>query len=188
VAKPRSVIHVVRAKEPRHLLRDVIHLVRDTARCDEEPEPAGSAAPNPTRDALVGFVPGYAPEAPVAVLPQQRIRQPAQFPQLGIIHRAQQRQILQLANVERRHGVQPKQIQAGHAQVGAFDGPVVKPRDPQRAPIAHALAQYLPGIAEIVAVLPDDAEHVTKVLGFGPAQPEGNGGFELVGKTVLNAV
>src|SRR4051812_30236938 len=41
--------------------------------------------------------------------------------------------------------------------------PILQPRDPQRAAIAHPLGDHLPGIAEVIAILPDDPRHVAKV-------------------------
>ncbi len=43
--------------------------------------------------------------------------------------------------------------QAGGAQVHAVDGPVVQAGHPQRAPVAHALGQHVPGVAGVVRVV-----------------------------------
>ena len=54
----------------------------------------------------------------------------------------------------------------------AVDRPIVEPGDAQRAAIAHAAAQNLPGVRQVVAILPHDLGHVAKVLRFSAAQAE----------------
>jgi hypothetical protein len=64
-------------------------------------------------------------------------------------------------------------VEAGHAQ---------------RAPVAHPFAQHFPGVAQIVPVLPGDAEHVAEVFGLGSAQAEGDEGSQTLPDGSLEAV
>ena len=100
---------------------------------------------------------------------------PAELAQLVVAQAAQRLDVGEAPRVERRHGVEPQQVQPRHAQVDAVDRPVVQARDAERAAVAHAAAQHLPGVAEVVAVLPRDARHVAKVVRFRLAEAERNG-------------
>src|SRR5216684_4945361 len=70
----------------------------------------------------------------------------------------------------------------------ARDGPVVEPGHAEGAAVADPLAEDLPAVGKIVAVLPDNLGHVAEVLRFGLAKAEGNGALELVHQALLNAV
>lgn len=58
--------------------------------------------------------------------------------------------------------------------MSAFDGPIVEASDAQGATIANAAAQNLPGVAEIVSILPNHIGHVAEVAWLAIEQPEGN--------------
>src|SRR6185436_19442264 len=73
-----------------------------------------------------------------------------------------------------RHGVQTKEIQASHAQVSAFDRPVVQARNPESAAVTDTLGNDLPGITKIVAVFPNDFRHIAEMLRLALANSEGN--------------
>ena len=46
----------------------------------------------------------------------------------------------------RAHGVQPEQLEARHAEMNAFDRPIVKTGHSERAPVANPLAQDFPRV------------------------------------------
>ncbi len=50
------------------------------------------------------------------------------------------------------------------ARCTPLNRPIVQARYAERAAIAHALGDHLVGVRQIVAVLPDDPEHVAKML------------------------
>ena len=100
-----------------------------------------------------------------------------EFAQLRVVERLQASRRLRAAHVQRRHRVQPKQIQPRHAEVHAFDGPIVEARDAQRAAVAHAPAQDFPGVGEIVAILPDDRAMSRKCFGLAWPRPNGTADF-----------
>ena len=81
-----------------------------------------------------------------------------------------------------------KQIQPRHAKMHAVDRPVVKPRDAQRAPVAHAFGDDFPGVSQIIAILPNDFEHVAKMLRLGLAESKRNGRPQTVSKRFLDAM
>src|SRR5579859_469486 len=54
----------------------------------------------------------------------------------------------------------------------ALDGPVVKTRDAQGAPIADSLAQHFPGVTQVIAIVPSHSSNVAEVLWLGLPQAE----------------
>src|SRR5690606_7389719 len=116
------------------------------------------------RGAVERVVPGNAPEALLPALPEHRVSEPAEFAELAVVEAGEVGRVSQPPMIKFRHGVQPEQIQARHAKMRALHGPIVQPSDAERAAIAHALADDLPRVAEIVAVLPHDLRHVAEVL------------------------
>jgi hypothetical protein len=85
VTKPRGVIHVIRSKKPRDLLRHVIDLICDATRSNEEGKPSGIHFPNPAGDAGVSLVPGDAAKTFCAAFAKQRAGEPAQLAELGVV-------------------------------------------------------------------------------------------------------
>ena len=188
MAETRGVIDVVCAEEARRFLRHVIDFVRHAACGDEEGEAARVARSNAFCDARTGVVPRDATKAAITMFAQEGAGDATEFAKLRIVHRRHERGVLELANVERGHRVQAKQIQARHAEMRAGDGPVVQSSDAERAAIAHALGDDLPRVAEVVAVLPDDADHVAEMLGLGAANAEGQERLEPVREGSLDAM
>ena len=100
----------------------------------------------------------------------------------------QLRDIFQERHVELRHGVQAKQIQARHAEMRAFDRPIVQPGDAQCATIAHTAGENFVSVREIIAILPDDLQHVAEMLRFRLAEAEWNHISQLAAPGLLNAM
>ena len=84
MADARRIVDVVRADDPRHLLRDVVHLVRDAARREVERERVGIAlrgSGRRSRSSASSHETRVKPRSPAA--PHHRVRQPAELAQLG---------------------------------------------------------------------------------------------------------
>ena len=188
VTEARGIFDVVGAKEPRHLLRDIIYLIGDTARSHEERQALGINIPQFVGEQAVSFIPGDAGETLLALAAQHRIGQSAQFSKLGIRTLGQVVDVLQQRRVECRHGVEPQQIQPRHAEVHTVDRPVMQAGDAQRAAVAHALGHHLPRVAKVVLVFPDNLEHVAKMLRLGQANAKRQQLLQLVGTGFLNLV
>jgi hypothetical protein len=54
----------------------------------------------------------------------------------------------------------------------------VKPGDTERATVANAAAQNLPGVGKIIAIFPNHLRHFAKVLGFFLTQAKWDGRFQ----------
>jgi hypothetical protein len=167
MAEAGGVINVVGAKPAGGLLGEVIDLVGDAARGDEEGEAARVGRAQARPDAGEGVVPGDAGEARLAVTPPQRMGEPAEDAQLPVVAAPPGADVDEGVFRHGRHGVEPQQIQPRHAEVGALDGPVVETGYAERAAVAHAAGDYLPGVGQVVAVVPHDLEHVAEVFGLG---------------------
>src|SRR5262245_61137195 len=72
--------------------------------------------------------------------------------------------------------------------MNALNGPVAKTRHAERTAIATALAQHLPRVAEVVAILPRDLRHVAKMVRLGLAETERDGRFDFVFPGFLDAM
>jgi hypothetical protein len=94
--------------------------------------------------------------------------------EFGVGEVSEVRNVFKEGNLQFGHGVEPKEIEPSHTKVRAFDGPVVKAGDTEGASITDAAAEDFPGIAEVVAVLPNDACHVAEVAWFAIEQTEGD--------------
>ncbi len=57
--------------------------------------------------------------------------------------------------------------------MGTLDSPIVEAGDAEGAAVAHAAGDDFPSVGEVVAVFPDDSEHVAEVLRFGVTEAEG---------------
>jgi hypothetical protein len=64
----------------------------------------------------------------------------------------------------------------------------VKARHAERATIAHAPSDHFPRVGKIVPVLPNDMEHVAKVLRFGQANAERHATFEFLTESSADGV
>ena len=127
-------------------------------------------------------------ESGSALFPQHRTRQTTKFAQFGVGKPFELRHVLQQLRIKGRHGIQAEQIQTGHAQMNPIDGPVVKTRHAERTAVAHSLAQHLPGVTKIVAILPDHTQHVAKVLRLGLAQTERHLGSPGISSCLFNSM
>jgi hypothetical protein len=61
--------------------------------------------------------------------------------------------------------------------MNAFDGPVVKARDAERAAVANAARENFVGVTKVVAILPNDLEHVAKVARLAGGDAERDEAF-----------
>ena len=68
--------------------------------------------------------------------------------------------VFQQRDIQRRHGVEAKQIEPGHAKMRARDGPVVEAGHAEGAAVANSPAEDFPAVRKIIAVLPDDLGRV----------------------------
>ena len=73
-------------------------------------------------------------------------------------------------HVQRAHGVQLEELELRHAQMNAPEHVVRQAVGAQRAPIADAMLQNVPGVGQLGFVFPEDAEHLAVmtrcVVGF----------------------
>src|SRR5665213_3628279 len=188
MTKAGGVIDVVRAQKARRLLRHVINLIGNAARGEKESDPPRGAVPNATRDAAVGFIPGDAPKSLLAALAQKGEREASQFAQLRIVHLRQRGNIFQQTRVQGGHRIEAQQIQPRHTEMDAFNGPIMEARHAEGATVANALAQDLPRVGEIVAVLPNHAGHVAKMFRLGLAQTKRHSRFKAGLPVLLDSV
>ena len=172
MAKACGIVDVVRAEEARDFLRHVIDFVGHAAGGEEESEALWIGFAKSLCDALVGFVPGNSAKAFRVFFAKHGEGEAAEFTQFGVGEFLQGGDVVQERNVEFRHGIQPKQVQTRHAEVRAFDGPIVKTGDAECAAVAHAAAEDFPGVGKIVAILPDDGGHVAEVAWLAVEQTE----------------
>ena len=177
MTQPRGVINVVCAEQTRDFLRDVVNLVCDAARRYEECEPAGIRSAYFFSDTLIRFIPRNSTKPRVTFFADHGAGKTPEFPELRVVQRLERRNIFQPLNVQRRHGIQAEKIQARHTEMSSLDCPVVQARDSQRTAIAHALANDLPGVAEIVPIIPENPGHVPEVPGFRMADAKREGPF-----------
>ena len=68
----------------------------------------------------------------------------------------------------------------------AFDGPIMETRDAERAAVADAASDDLPGIGKIVSVLPEDIGHVAEMARLAIQEAERNEALETGSKILLD--
>ena len=90
--------------------------------------------------------------------------------------------------VKRRHRVKTQQIEPRHAKVQAGDGPVVKSCYAERAPVAHAFGEHLPGVARVIDVVENNRRKVGEMLRFLLANTEGDRALQPVPERSANTV
>src|SRR5579859_87892 len=146
MAKARRVVNIVGAEQPRHLLRDVIRLIGESAGSVEEGESLGRTLAQVARNALQSFVPAHAMKTRFAAPAKHGIREPAKIPQIEIGKPAKGRYISQRGVIERGHGIDAQKFQAGHAQVHARHGVVAKSVRTERTSVAYAVTKNPPRV------------------------------------------
>ncbi len=75
-----------------------------------------------------------------------------------------------------RHGAQPEHLQAAEAKMDAGDGVVVQAGGTERAAVTDTVAQNAVGVSEIVAVVPENAQHRAVMMRLALAEAEGREG------------
>ena len=174
MAKAGGVVDVIGAEKTRDFLRHVINFVRHAARGEKEGKSLWIAATNFLSDAVVSFVPRNSAKAFRVFFAKHGVGETAEFSQFGVRKFLERGDVVQERNVEFRHGIQPEQIKARHAEMGAFDGPIVKTGDAEGAAVADTAAEDFPGVGKVVAILPDDGGHVAEVARLAVEQTEGD--------------
>jgi hypothetical protein len=72
--------------------------------------------------------------------------------------------VAERGRVEGVGGVEGEQLEAGRAEVDAVDRPVPEAGHAEGAAVAHALAEHLPGVAGVAAVVPRHERHLLEVV------------------------
>ncbi len=101
--------------------------------------------------------PGFTTSAP------HRVREATHRPQLRRVALGQRLTSAMSPVVERTHRVEAQQLQSRGAQVHAVHRPVVQAGHAQRASVAHAAGQHLPGVSAVWQLFSGDAQHVAVV-------------------------
>ncbi len=171
--RSRGVVHRVGTQEAGDLLGDVVDLVGDAPRGQEEAQPIaaalvlpGAGIADPVRRESQCLIPGDPPEARLTEAAEHGEGEPAEVAELRARQLAEPRHVREARRVERTHGVELQQVEPRGAQVDPVDGPVVEARDPQCTAVAHAPGQDPPRIPRGVPVLPDGACHLTEMVGL----------------------
>ena len=176
VAKAGGGVDVGGAEEAGGLLRHVVRLVGDAARSQEEGRACGVVLANfgqPGRGDVGRFGPADPPEPRLAGAPQHGVAEPAEAAQFRRASCGQSFGVGEHGRIERRHRVQPQQVEPNHAQVDAVHRPVPEPRRSESATVADSVAQDAPRVAALVAVLPRDPGHLQVVARLRLPQAEG---------------
>ena len=164
VADPRRVVDVVGSQEARHLLRDVVRLVGQSARGEVERDSLGCRG----ADSLCGKVERLLPSDPVepelAAAAKHRVTEPSELAQRSAIQLAQRLDVPELLRVQRRHRVELEQVEASRAEVDAVDRPVVEAGDAECAAVADAFRKDVPRVLGMAPVLPGRPGHLPVVV------------------------
>ena len=181
MARSARVVDVIRAEEPRDLVRDVVGFVRHPARRDEERDPVGRGGPNAPGGDAEGLVPGDPMEAWIASTTEHRIGQTTEGAQVFRRHGPQPPYVFQDSGVEGSHRVQREEIQPDRAQMDALHGEVAHPGGPERASVADAIAEDPPGEQGIPFVLPGGPHDLPVVMRLREAESERDAAHPLCG-------
>ncbi len=174
VAEACGVVHVVAAEIAHDLLRRVIDLVGHAAARDVHGgAPGGELSPARAH---------ISPQLPPADAREARLSLAAphgagETPHLAKLLRAlspQRRHIGKPGRIAGGHRVQPEQLEPHHAQVDPVDRPVAQSRRPERAAVAAAAREDLPGVGKVVAVLPRDPGHLPVMVRLDLSDAEGD--------------
>ena len=72
--------------------------------------------------------------------------------------------------------------------MGAFDGPIVKTGNTERATVADPATKDFPSVPEIITVLPDHLGHVAEMARFAIEQSERDEPADSAGASFLELV
>jgi hypothetical protein len=172
VAEARGIVEVRAAQEPPGLLHRVVDLVGQPTRGQEERHPLRIRRPKAGAQALQRFGPGHARETALPATPHHGPTQTSQGPQRLAVLDLQCGDVRHAGGIHGIHGVEPQEIETDEAEVRALDRPVLQPRGAQRAAVADALAEDLPGVGRVLPVVPGDLQHLQVVVRLALAEPE----------------
>jgi hypothetical protein len=167
VADAGCIVDRVAAERPDRLLRRVVVLVRLATARHVEAEPVGRSRADALGDQVESIVPSHAVEALLSLPAHHRVREPTEAAELRAALPFETRDILEHARVERGHCVQPQKSQPNVAEMDLVERPVVQAGRPESAPVADAVLEDPPRVAQVVAVLRDrvpDLEVVVRPL------------------------
>ena len=172
VADPGGVVDRVGPHRPHGLLRGEVGLVGGAPAGQVDAKPLGGAGADTPGDQVEGLVPARPGEARLAPAAHHRVGETAEVAQLGAVLTREEGHVGEQGRVQRRHGVQSQQPQADVAEMNLPGGPVAHALGAKGAAVAGPLGQDAPGIARLVAVLPEGVPELQVVVGMLLADAE----------------
>src|SRR5262249_10536659 len=115
MAQSRRVVDAVRSQKPGRLLSYVVGLVCQATRSEVERQPGRVTLRDPLRNQAQRILPGDSGESFVSAMPDHRIWKTAELTQLSRRQPAQPAGIPKHLHIQRRSGVETKQVEANHA-------------------------------------------------------------------------